>query len=90
MAEYVISEDEYRSAMRKAYEAGAAGREVYTARDYLTRPLVRCRDCRYFASDECALVMRIFGEWFDLSTVDLTLSIDPDGYCAWGERRKGA
>lgn len=46
MTEYVIAEDEYRAAMRKAYEAGAAGREVYSARDYLTRPLVRCRDCK--------------------------------------------
>lgn len=88
MAEYIVSEDEYRAAMRKAYEAGAAGREVYTARSCLTRPLVRCRDCQYFASDECSLVVRKFGEWFDLSVVDLDLGIDPDGYCAWGERRE--
>ena len=47
MTEYVITEDEYRAAMRMAYEAGRSGREVYTVRDYLTRLLVRCRDCNH-------------------------------------------
>lgn len=56
MAEYIIDEDEYRAAMRKAYEAGAAGREVYTARDYLTRELVRCKDCALKGALECPML----------------------------------
>ena len=57
MPEYIITYDEFRATMAKAYEAGAAGREVYTARDYLTRPLVRCRDCRHNTPSACPLSM---------------------------------
>lgn len=81
MAEYIIAEDEYRAAMRKAYEAGATGREVYTARDYLTRELVRCKDCKHYKGGVCRmLVWR--GSGFP-PAVDVG-----DRYCAWGERKE--
>jgi len=89
MAEYIIAENEYRVAMRKAYEAGAAGREVYTARDCLTRELVRCRDCRWFYNpniDERDLPP-VCTHYRD-SIMEVTLSQTPDGYCAWGERKE--
>lgn len=79
MAEYVITEDEYRAAMRKAYEAGAAGRGVYTARDYLTRELVRCRDC---AKQGSCIVFAA------LASKRPRWASDGRGYCAWGERKE--
>ena len=92
MTEYIITEDEYRAAMSKAYEAGKERREIYTARDYLTRPLVRCRDCKHSRytpelcySDErfhCTLQRQIVG------TFEYVFYCDPDGYCAWGERKE--
>ena len=90
MAEYVITEREYRAAMRIAYEAGAAGREVYTARDYLTRPLVRCRDCKYNDFGECEhpRFHAEFTHWDYSTTEFVPLADDPEGYCAWGERRE--
>ena len=91
MAEYIITYDEFRAAMRKAYEAGAAGREVYTARDYLTRQLVRCRDCRWFYNpniDERD-APPVCTRYCD-SILDFALSQIPEGFCAWGERREDA
>ena len=86
MAEYVITEDEYRAAMSKAYEAGRSGREVYTARDYLTRPLVLCRDCKhYYEHSEEDLVYCINRP---ILRGDKYVETEPDGYCAWGERKE--
>lgn len=81
MAEYVIDEDEYRAAMSKAYEAGAAGREVYTARDYLTRELVRCKDCKHYRCGMCRMLV------WRKSEFPPSVNIG-DRYCAWGERRE--
>lgn len=81
MAEYIIAENEYRVAMRKAYEAGAAGREVYTARDCLTRELVRCRDCDKRGS--CIIFAALAIKWPCQAS-------DGSGYCAWGKRREDA
>lgn len=79
MTEYIVTEDEYRAAMRKAYEAGASGREVYTARDYLTRPLVRCGDCDNQGS--CIIFAA-------LASIRPCWASNGSGYCAWGERRE--
>jgi len=89
MAEYVITEDEYRAAMQKAYEAGKAGREIYTARDYLTRPLVRCRDCgnAHAPGMDNWLDCSHFAEWDYYDDEPGSCPVDPDGYCAWGERK---
>ena len=35
--------------------------------------IVRCKDCRYWSNNEC-----IYSYFED----------NPNGYCAWGERRK--
>lgn len=79
MAEYVVTEDEYRAAAWTAYEAGAAGREVYSGRDCLTRPIVRCRDCKHLDVSRptvpyCMLIGScMFGD---------------DDYCSYGEARE--
>lgn len=83
MTEYVIDKDEYRAAMRKAYEAGASGREVYTARDYLTRELVRCKDCKHYyehsEEDMVYCINRSIFSWAKSKYAET----EPDGYCAW-------
>lgn len=86
--EYIVTENEYAAACAAAYEAGAAGREVYTARDYLARPLMRCRDCRWFYNpniDERD-APPVCTRYCD-SILDFALSQTPDGFCAWGERK---
>lgn len=58
--------------------------------EYLREPIVRCRDCKHFTpkgthkfengktNADCCMYVR---GWL--------LQITPDGYCKWGERRKG-
>ena len=88
MAEYVITDEEIVAVIRKAYEAGKAGREVYTVRDYLNRPLVRCRDCKhYYEHSEEDLVYCINRP---ILRGDKYVETEPYGYCAWGERRGGS
>ena len=43
------------------------------------RPLVRCRDCAYNAKDTDGICYRFDHEHFN----------QPDGFCAWGERKEG-
>lgn len=45
--------------------------------------LVRCRDCKHFMdkTNECNLQ----DEWNEMHWLD----VEPDGFCAWGERRDG-
>ena len=42
------------------------------------RELTRCRDCRHWATERR----------FTFGCVGKSGKPDPDGYCAWGERRK--
>ena len=42
--------------------------------------IVRCRDCRFRCLDECTRIDEGFKDyWF---------AIEPDGFCAWGERNE--
>lgn len=46
----------------------------------LVKP-VRCRDCRFHCIGECTRIDEGFKDyWF---------AIEPDGFCAWGERKEG-
>ena len=55
-----------------------------------TEPIVRCRDCK-----RCEHIEYTFkgheNEWWsctrDWSGEDTASVVDPDGFCAWGERR---
>lgn len=43
--------------------------------------VVRCRDCKFRCFDECTRIDEGFKDyWF---------AIEPDGFCAWGEREEG-
>ena len=76
MSEYIVDEAMLDTIRRTAYEAGWAGREVYTCKRPSER-IVRCRDCRFF-----------FDEGYCDYFTDLDR--DPDGYCAWGKLREDA
>lgn len=41
--------------------------------------VVRCRDCRFEMIGECSRP----DEWVD----ELWFSVEPDGFCKWGERK---
>lgn len=47
--------------------------------------IVRCRDCERFAVDQSDHEYRS-GWWCKRWDTDM---VKPDGYCAWGERKKG-
>ena len=49
---------------------------IYKAMDFIQ--VVRCRDCTYNAKDTDGICYRFNHEHFN----------QPDGFCAWGERKK--
>jgi len=78
MAEYVVEEPSDRSASWRVHER-----------------IVRCRDCEY------ARIMRpldwrtgkpstVIEEWYCQwhSNAEGASDIEPDGFCAWGERKE--
>lgn len=46
MSEHIISDEVLQSIQRTCYEAGKAGREVYTVRGADGSEIIRCRDCK--------------------------------------------
>ena len=44
--------------------------------------IVRCRDCRWFDSRPNYQLCRR-----DMSCDEIAVSAEPDGFCAWGERK---
>lgn len=81
--ERVISDECLDAIRRRCYEAGRAGREVYTVRDADGPKVVRCRDCkyanRYGYQLEC--VRPIQGAYSECTEVY------PEDFCSYGERR---
>lgn len=52
-------------------------------RAYRREPVVRCRDCKYAESMQLAFSDRLICAYFD------DMSVEPEGFCAWGEPREG-
>ena len=53
-------------------------------------PIVRCRDCKHFETDECKcryFVTPCTPDGAIVNRAMLSLNVDPDGFCAWGERK---
>lgn len=42
--------------------------------------IVRCRDCRYYDESLC--------NWHECSCCGEPMRVEPDGFCAWGEKRR--
>lgn len=47
---------------------------------YMREEIVRCRDCEFEMNRECSRI----DEWHD----ELWFPVEPDGFCAWAERRE--
>lgn len=45
-------------------------------------PIVRCKDCRHFTAGNREYATCDWCDWWSSDT-------EPDGFCAWGERREG-
>lgn len=48
------------------------------------RKIVRCKDCKHSCYD--GEYCNYFGYWEDYSGLYVEASVDPDGFCAWGEQ----
>ena len=74
MVEYIVDFGDKSSAF-----VGLAMAEVKAHGAELRAPIVRCRDCVYRGWSDA-------GGHFCARGIGLT--VNPDGFCAWGERRE--
>lgn len=44
--------------------------------------IVRCRDCKWYRYKDMTCHSWQFHNW------DASIEVEPDGFCAWGERRE--
>ena len=51
--------------------------------------IIRCKDCRFYHPREGATLNCRFEHPSMPNTVEWCIA-EPDGFCAWGERREGA
>ena len=82
MSEYIITDKQLKTATEAylEHELSRPITEVFISGDKLPK-IVRCRDCRHFMNgDSCKLQ----DEWNEFHW----LQVEPDGFCAWGERRQ--
>lgn len=91
MSEFIITSEQLKTAT-EAYLERELSRpitEVFISGDKLPE-IVRCRDCKYANEDgdECVY----FAAWEPLPEGDefrdVYVDVEPDGFCAWGERRE--
>ena len=55
--------------------------------------IVRCRDCKHYHFKDCSHIFNDdrHNDSFCLRFVDgKRMEVEPDGFCAWGERRENA
>jgi len=58
---------------------------AFGLRECTGEEIVRCRDCKYYQPKEGAMLSCKF-EYHGFTQWKLA---EPDGFCAWGERRSG-
>ena len=52
----------------------------------MSQPIVRCRDCKHaITTEDGEHLLCTF--WVDRYDQDAFPCVEPDGFCAWGERR---
>lgn len=73
MAEYVVEEPSDRSASWRVHER-----------------IVRCRDCKHTApyGDGIECLGPLVQTWDYYNDEPLDNPVQPDGFCAWGERKE--
>lgn len=92
MTEYLISDELLTSIRQACYRAGKAGKEVFTVRTP-SEEVVRCRDCKHMHTVRHWLGMDVIECWLHADSESGALGkngTQPDGFCAWGERREDA
>lgn len=58
------------------------GTDEHEGHWYTGEEIVRCRDCKFRCLNECTRIDEGFKDyWF---------AIEPNGFCAWGERKEGS
>ena len=72
MAEYIVATDDHEG-------------HWYTGEE-----IVRCKDCRYFIETTCECRQFAHEETSPMTgePYECCETVDPDGYCAWGEPRE--
>ena len=48
---------------------------------HVREKVVRCRDCKHYRESDATCHSWQWHNW------DAAIEVDPDGFCAWGERR---
>ena len=83
MNEYIITEKQLKTATEAHVEREIPLpiTEVFVSGDKLPE-IVRCRDCKRFSLDNSDHDYRS-GWWCHRWNTDM---VNPDGFCAWGER----
>ena len=82
MSEYIITDKQLKTAT-EAYLERELSRpitEVFVSGDKLPE-IVRCRDCKHYDESDAGC------SYFVLAKNKLLHIGNPDGFCAWGERR---
>lgn len=89
MSEYLISDETLATIRRTCYEAGKAGKEVFSVRSPSVE-IVRCGDCDF--STDGGEYCRLFAAYEPIGGGDeygeSLAIVSPDGFCAWGKRRE--
>lgn len=89
MSEYIITDKQLKTATEAylEHELLRPITEVFISGDKLPQ-IVRCRDCIHFSEGmgtHVWLCERM--EYLDLEGWTKNVRVDPNGFCAWGERR---
>jgi len=92
MSEYIITDEQLKTAAEaySEHELSLPMTDVFISGDKLPE-IVRCRDCALFVPQG---TYRFNNRVVNKDTCDVirgfVVQIDPDGFCAWGERRADA
>lgn len=77
MSEYILNIPEYTPPFDPAVREASLGEEI-----------VRCKDCKHSFKD--GALCNLFASWIPVAGGDeyaeLPADVEPNGFCAWGER----
>lgn len=81
MSEYIVELPDGGAADEFVARMGAENSRIYGYQ--LTGEIVRCRDCEYYRESDATCHSWQWHNW------DAAIEVEPDGYCACGEREEG-
>ena len=94
MSEYIVDDQLVQGIINEAYRKGKGGAEVWTQREWRQEPVVRCKDCKHFNDyhGKCHRPVLVINDTDTFSSDEkddgnvYVVNVDPNGFCAWGER----